>query len=174
MMVNLLHQRECLISIALSRMAMIIKTELWHNQIQIELELCLASRRTVHYWFQTNKHKVPTCNSMGGNVGQFWHNSQLLAQFAFNPVYIGELDPSVDKLASDILFAWTCTWLVLFINKVTVFALELFTHVTEHVHVHVSFSNTFEQVLDCFHTTAKCVIWIWIRNAHFELKFERR
>ena len=27
---------------------------------------------------------------------------------------------------------------------------------------------------DCFHTTAKCVIWIWIRNAHFELKFERR
>ena len=29
-------------------------------------------------------------------------------------------------------------------------------------------------VLDCFHTRAKCVIWIWIRNAHFELKFERR
>ena len=28
--------------------------------------------------------------------------------------------------------------------------------------------------LDCFHTTAKCVFWILIRNAHFELKFERR
>ena len=27
---------------------------------------------------------------------------------------------------------------------------------------------------DCFHTRAKCVIWIWIWNAHFELKFERR
>ena len=27
---------------------------------------------------------------------------------------------------------------------------------------------------DCFHTTAKCVFWILIRNAHFELKFERR
>ena len=24
-------------------------------------------------------------------------------------------------------------------------------------------------VLDCFHTTAKCVFWILIRNAHFEL-----
>ena len=29
-------------------------------------------------------------------------------------------------------------------------------------------------VKDCFHTTAKCVFWILIRNAHFELKFERR
>ena len=28
--------------------------------------------------------------------------------------------------------------------------------------------------LDCFHTTAKCEILILIRNAHFELKFERR
>ena len=27
---------------------------------------------------------------------------------------------------------------------------------------------------DCFHTTAKCVILILIRNAHIELKFERR
>ena len=27
--------------------------------------------------------------------------------------------------------------------------------------------------LDCFHTTAKCVFWILIRNAHFELKFGR-
>ena len=27
---------------------------------------------------------------------------------------------------------------------------------------------------DCFHTTAKCVFWILIQNAHFELKFERR
>ena len=27
---------------------------------------------------------------------------------------------------------------------------------------------------DCFHTRAKCAIWIWIRNAHFELKFERQ
>ena len=27
---------------------------------------------------------------------------------------------------------------------------------------------------DCFHTRAKCVIWIWIRKAYFELKFKRR
>ena len=41
---------------------------------------------------------------------------------------------------------------------------------------------TFIQVLkaysihhyDCFHTMAKCAFWILIRNAHFELKFERR
>ena len=30
------------------------------------------------------------------------------------------------------------------------------------------------KLLDCFHTRAKCVIWIWIWNAHFELKFERQ
>ena len=28
--------------------------------------------------------------------------------------------------------------------------------------------------LDCFHTTAKCVFWILIRDAHFELKFKIR
>ena len=28
-------------------------------------------------------------------------------------------------------------------------------------------------VFDCFHMTAKCVIWILIQNAHFELKFDR-
>ena len=28
-------------------------------------------------------------------------------------------------------------------------------------------------ITDCFHTRAKCVIWILIPNAHFELKFER-
>ena len=27
---------------------------------------------------------------------------------------------------------------------------------------------------DCFHTTAKCVFWILIRDAHFELKFKIR
>ena len=26
------------------------------------------------------------------------------------------------------------------------------------------------KILDCFHTTAKCVFWILIRNAHFELR----
>ena len=30
------------------------------------------------------------------------------------------------------------------------------------------------QDYDCFHTRAKCVIWLLIRNAHFELKFGRR
>ena len=33
---------------------------------------------------------------------------------------------------------------------------------------------TKKSFIDCFHTRAKCVIWIWIRNAHFELKFKRR
>ena len=27
---------------------------------------------------------------------------------------------------------------------------------------------------DCSYTRAKCVIWIWIRHAHLELKFERQ
>ena len=30
------------------------------------------------------------------------------------------------------------------------------------------------KIKDCFHTTAKCVFWILIRNAHFELEFEWR
>ena len=29
-------------------------------------------------------------------------------------------------------------------------------------------------IYDCFHTTAKCVFWILIRDAHFELKFKIR
>ena len=29
-------------------------------------------------------------------------------------------------------------------------------------------------LFDCFHTTAKCVFWILIRDAHFELKFKIR
>ena len=28
--------------------------------------------------------------------------------------------------------------------------------------------------IDCFHTTAKCVFWILIQDAHFELKFKIR
>ena len=34
--------------------------------------------------------------------------------------------------------------------------------------------DTFCKIYDCFHTTAKCVFWILIRDAHFELKFKIR
>ena len=36
-------------------------------------------------------------------------------------------------------------------------------------HLHCAFNHLF---YDCFHTTAKCIFWILIRNRHFELKFD--
>ena len=38
---------------------------------------------------------------------------------------------------------------------------------------HKIYTDFFPSLFDCFHTTAKCIIWIWIRNAHFELKIRK-